>query len=80
MRNYKGITIDGTVIKNMEEAKAFEKELAINAYKVAVEVFMNNMNLEASKYCDEKAEKLHSLGFGWDEIEAIEISVYEAVA
>lgn len=73
MKNYKGYYIDNITFKSEVEIDDFIKEQAVEAYRVAVELFIKNCNMETSTYCDEKAEKLISLGYTWSEVEELEI-------
>ena len=80
MRQYKGYYIDGVIFHNEQEIdKAIEKQ-AVDAYKLAVELFARKSNMANSMYADERAERLvKQFGYTWDHVEEIEIEVYESM-
>lgn len=81
MKNYKGYYIDGVIFHNEKEVDEFRKNQAVEAYKTAIRMFEEHSDMEHSIFADEKAEILHNqFGLDWNEIEAIEISVYNEAA
>lgn len=77
MKQYKGYYIDNVIFNSTEEIDNFLKEQALNAYRVACELFARESTMETSIYCDEQAERLVKyFGYSWEELEAIEIEVY----
>lgn len=74
MRQYKGYYIDKVIFNNEQEIDEFLKQQAIRAYKIAVEVFVLDSNMEASEYVDQKAQRLvNEFGFTWEQVEELEI-------
>ena len=81
MTQYKGYTIDNVIFSSKEDIDRFLEEQAVKAYRVAVELFNNNRNLEYSMYCDQRADVLvNNYGYTWEQIEALEIATLEAIA
>ena len=81
MTQYKGYYIDNVIFTSKEDIDIFLKEKAVKAYRVAVELFNNNRNLEYSMYCDQCADVLvNNFGYTWEQVEALEIAVLEAIA
>lgn len=78
MKQYKGYYIDNVIFNNEAEIDAFLEKQAIDAYKLACELFAERPTIENSIYCDEKAERLvNQFGYTWDQIEALEIDAYK---
>lgn len=76
MKQYKGYYIDGFNFKNEKEIDEFLKLQAIKAYRNSVTIFMMHPIMEASVYCDEKAEILvNQFGFTWEQVEELEIQI-----
>lgn len=74
MKQYKGYYIDKVIFNNTEEIDNFLKEQALNAYKLACEMFVAHSTMENSSYCDEKAQRLVSeFGYTWEQVEELEI-------
>lgn len=81
MKNYKGYYIDKVIFNNEQEIDEFIKAQAVKAYKTAVQIFVSHSTIEASIYCDEKAERLiKDFGFTPTEVEEIEIEVMQSIA
>jgi len=81
MKQYKGYYIDKVIFNNEQEIDDFIKSEAINAYKKAVELFVQHSTMENSIYCDERAEVLvNQYGFTWEQVEEMEIEVMESIA
>lgn len=79
MRAYKNLYIDGVFFHNEAEVDQFLKEKAIEGYKLAVKNFVSHHTYEASRHCDEIAERLHKVyGMSYDDIDDIEQSVWTA--
>ena len=81
MKKYRGYYIDKVMFSCEADIDQFLKEQAIEAYKIAVELFAKRHSIESSEYACQKADILHSeFNLGWDEIEQIEINTLEAMA
>lgn len=81
MRKYRGYYIDGVVFKSEKEIDDFHRESAVGAYKTAVELFASHPSMERSNYVHERAVMLVEIyGYTWDQVEELEIEVYEAIA
>lgn len=80
MRQYKGYYIDGVIFHNEQEIdKAIERQ-AVDAYKLAVELFAVKSTMANSIYADERAERLvNQFGYTWEQVEEIEIEVYKSL-
>ena len=79
MKQYRGCSIDNVVFHSEAEIDFFLKDKAIQACRIAVQMFSRNPSMEAFLYTAEKAEYLNNLhGMDWDEIEAIEIEAMKA--
>jgi hypothetical protein len=74
MKKYKGYYIDKVIFNTEADIDNFIKEQAINAYRVAVEMFARHCDIEHSTYCTECAERLVKYhGMTWEEVEMLEI-------
>lgn len=81
MKNYKGYYIDKVIFNSTADIDQFLKDQAVEAYKIAVEYFSTHPTMEASIYCDSKAEVLvNQFGYTWEQVEALEIATLEATA
>ena len=81
MTQYKGYYIDHRFFSSKEEIDRFLEEQAVNSYRIAVELFALNRNMEYSSYCEERAAVLvDNFGYTWEQVEALEIAVLEAIA
>lgn len=81
MTQYKGYYIDNVIFGSKEDIDRFLEKQAFDAYKLACEYFAEHSTVEASIYCNEKAECLvKNFGYTWEQLEEIEISVFEAIA
>lgn len=79
MKQYRGYYIDGITFNSKADIDRFVKDQSIKDYKKACRYFAQHPTMEASVYCNSKAEFLHKeFGMSWDEIEEIEISAYAA--
>ena len=54
----------------------FTYEGAVNAYKVFCQIFNRDMTPEASAIQSDAALDMHRIGFSWEDIESIELSVF----
>jgi len=81
MRQYKGYYIDNVIFNNTNDIEAFLKRQAVDAYKMAVTLFVERSTIENSIYCDEKAERLvNEFGFTWEQVTALEIETMKSIA
>ena len=81
MRQYKGYYIDNVIFHNEEEINSFLEKQAVNAYKMACELFASNSTMANSIYCNERAEILvNQFGYTWEQVEALEIEAYKSIA
>lgn len=55
----------------------FTEQGAIEAYKRFAKLTYNNLSIESSCILSDEAEKMHELGFTWEQIEKLE---FEALA
>lgn len=69
------IKINGTYGAKIGNIQVFTYEGAVNAYKNFCKLFNRDMSIEASVVQDAAAEDMNKIGFSWEEIEAIELSV-----
>ena len=69
------IKINGKYGAKVGNLHVFTYEGAVNAYKIFCELFNRDMTMEASVIQSEAAEDMHKLGFSWEEIEKIELSI-----
>ena len=75
MRNYKGYYIDGVHFKCESDIDSFIRDRAVKSFKQAMLIFYKDSTLEASIYCDKRADVLRGLGFTPEQIEDIELDV-----
>ena len=69
---YKGYEIDGSIFKTKEDVDNFLRQQAVNAYKIACQLFDECHTVVNALHCDEKAEILvNNFGYTWDEVEAL---------
>lgn len=74
MAGYKGYCIDNVIFSSKEEIDIFLKNQAVEAYKTAVELFVNHSDLANSGNCDKKADILvNRFGFSLEDVEELEI-------
>lgn len=69
------IKTNGTYGVKIGNIQVFTYEGAVNAYKIFCELFNRDMTMEASAVMSDASLDMHRIGFTWDEIEAIELSV-----
>ena len=78
MKQYKGYYIDKVIFHNEEEIDTFLEKQAVDAYKMACELFANHSTIGNAITCDEKAERLvNRFGYTWEQVEALEIEFYK---
>ena len=81
MKKYKGYFIDHVIFNSKQDIDKHIKEKAIESYKTAIWLFAKNKDMESSIYADDKAEYLVSqCGMTLEQVEAIEIETYKAIA
>lgn len=76
MQKYKGYYIDNVIFSSKEEIDNFIVKQTVERYKKLCMMFNENHSMELIKMMMPVEEKLHALGFDWDDIEAIELSTY----
>lgn len=78
---YKGYYIDHVYFNSKQDIDNHIKKKAVESYKTALWLFNKNKDMESSIYADEKAEYLvNNCGMTWEQVEAIEIETYKAIA
>lgn len=65
----------GAMVGNIH---VFTTEGAIKAYKLCVETCYNNLSLESCLFLSKIEDDMHKIGFSFDELEAIELSIIPA--
>lgn len=79
MRQYKGYYIDKVFFHNEREIEEFLERQALESYKTACKIFNSHSTMEASIYCNQKAQILvNNFGYTWEQLEEIEIQTYSA--
>lgn len=69
------IRINGSYGAKIGNLQVFTYDGAVNAYKIFCKLFNRDMTMEASVVQGAAADDMHKIGFTWEEIEAIELSV-----
>lgn len=69
------IKINGIYGVKIGNLQVFTYEGAVNAYKIFCELFNRDMTMEASAVMSDASLDMHRIGFSWEEIESIELSV-----
>lgn len=69
--------INHTTLNTIGGVPVFTLEGAVKAYKAFATICYKNLSLESSCALSTEADKLHAMGFGWDEIEAFEIEAIQ---
>lgn len=69
------IKINGIYGVKIGNLQVFTYEGAVNAYKIFCELFNREMTMEASAVMSDASLDMHRIGFSWEEIESIELSV-----
>ena len=70
------IKINKTYGAKIGNLQVFTYEGAVNAYKVFCQIFNRELTAEASAIQSDAALDMHRIGFSWEEIESIELSVF----
>lgn len=79
MKQYKGYYIDNVIFNNESEIDKHIENKAVEAYKIAVELFCKEKSLEYAAYVNEKAENLvNNFGYTWEQVEKLEIKFMTA--
>lgn len=69
------IKINGTYGVKIGNLQVFTYEGAVRAYKIFCELFQRDHTMEASVIVSDASLDMRRIGFSWEEIEAIELSV-----
>lgn len=69
------IKIDGKAGVKIGNLQVFTYEGAIDAYRKFCQLFNASMTMEASSILSDASLDMNRLGFSWEEIEQIELSV-----
>jgi hypothetical protein len=69
------IKINKTYGAKVGNLQVFTYEGAVNAYKVFCQIFNRELTTEASAIQSDAALDMHRIGFSWEELEQIELSV-----
>ena len=69
------IKINGTYGAKIGGIQVFTYDGAVNVYKIICESFYRDMTFEAAAVMSDVSLDMQRIGFTWDEIEAIELSV-----
>lgn len=79
MKQYKGYYIDHIYFHSEADIDAFVKQQAIDRYKQMCRLFVRHSTMELSVIMSEQADRLHNIfGMDYNDIEAIEIDVFQA--
>lgn len=79
MTKYKGYYIDHVIFHSKAEIDNFIKNQAIDRYKMMCRMFANDGGMELSIIMSDHADYMHNVcGMDYNEIEAIEIEVFQA--
>lgn len=78
MKFYRGYYIDNCIFHNTKDIDKFVERQAIEAHRKAYMYFINHSTIEASIYCDHKAEYLvKQFGYTWAQINELELKAIE---
>lgn len=78
MKFYRGYYIDNCAFHSKEEIDRFVEKQAVEAHKKAYMYFIDHCSVEASTYCEQKAEYLvKQFGYTWAQIDELEIKAIE---
>lgn len=69
------IKINKTYGAKVGNLQVFTYDGAVNAYKIFCQLFNRDLTPEASAIQSDAALDMHRLGFSWEELEQIELSV-----
>lgn len=70
------IKINKTYGAKVGNLQVFTYDGAVNAYKIFCQLFNRDLTPEASAIQSDAALDMHRIGFSWEDIESIELSVF----
>lgn len=77
---YRGVEIDGSILKSEKDVDEFLERLTVDRLKVATEIFAYKPTMDMSIYIDELSEKLvNKVGYTWEKIDELEKSCLKNV-
>lgn len=77
---YRGVEIDGSILKSEKDVDEFLERLTVDRLKVATEIFAYKPTMDMSIYIDELSEKLvNKFGYTWEKIDELEKSCLKNV-
>lgn len=77
---YRGVEIDGSILKSEKDVDEFLERLTVDRLKVATEIFAYKPIMDMSIYIDELSEKLvNKFGYTWEKIDELEKSCLKNV-
>lgn len=80
IREYRGVEIDGSILKSEKDVDEFLERLTVDRLKVATEIFAYKPTMDMSIYIDELSEKLvNKFGYTWEKIDELEKSCLKNV-
>lgn len=77
---YRGVEIDGNILKSEKDVDEFLERLTVDRLKVATEIFAYKPTMDMSIYIDELSGKLvNKFGYTWEKIDELEKSCLKNV-
>lgn len=77
---YRGVEIDGSILKSEKDVDEFLERLTVDRLKVATEIFAYKPTMDMNIYIDELSEKLvNKFGYTWEKIDELEKSCLKNV-
>lgn len=77
---YRGVEIDGSILKSEKDVDEFLERLTVDRLKVATEIFAYKPTMDMSIYIDELSGKLvNKFGYTWEKIDELEKSCLKNV-
>ena len=77
---YRGVEIDGSILKSEKDVDEFLERLTVDRFKFATEIFAYKPTMDMSIYIDELSEKLvNKFGYTWEKIDELEKSCLKNV-
>ena len=77
---YRGVEIDGSILKSEKDVDEFLERLTVDRLTVATEIFAYKPTMDMSIYIDELSEKLvNKFGYTWEKIDELEKSCLKNV-
>lgn len=77
---YRGVEIDGSILKSEKDVDEFLERLTVDRLKVATEIFAYKPTMDMSIYIDELSEKVvNKFGYTWEKIDELEKSCLKNV-